>query len=410
MQTRFSHSSLASFRQCPRKYKFEKIEKPEVVRKLMDHNYLGSTVHRQLRLAYQWAFEGKLYPLETALEKYEAEWEGPVREKVVVGSDHLTVDDSIAAGRKILTTFYERYQPFDQGTLLGAEKNINFQLPRCPATFNARVDRILKRDDGVVEIADYKTGKKLVAGHRDPGFRYQMAMYELAVRYIYPQFEKIEQAQYYLRHDEVIRYEMPEEELDELAEEFRVEVLDVHRAERLDDWPTHEGGLCDYCDYRELCPAKRHRRALEDEEGSEEQDDFESAAELADRFIEVDTRIKALKAEHAALKEDVKRAARDLELTKLSGDRGDVKVSIRPVEKFLTKSADPAAHAELSALVRAWEDMELCLKLDERALKEVFQKGRLGPEREEQLKAYLVRQDDVRVTVKLREAEDDTDE
>ena len=46
---------------------------------------------------------------------------------------------------------------------------------------------------------------------------------------------------------------------------------DLHRPPSLslpgrdDDFPVRESALCDYCPYFELCPAKRHRRAIEDE-------------------------------------------------------------------------------------------------------------------------------------------------
>jgi putative RecB family exonuclease len=407
MIRRFSHSSLDTYRQCPRKFKFQKIEKVEVPRQLLAHNYLGTTVHTQLAAAYRWAHDGKSYPLDDMLANYEADWEESVRRRVVPGAEHLTVDDYIEAGRKMLRAFHVRFQPFDRGVLLGAEMNLPFELERCPAGFTTRVDRVMKRPDGVYEICDYKTGKEMARGPSDPNFRQQMGMYQLAVQKTWADFEPIEISQYFLRHEEFVRCRLRPDELDELAEQFRAEVAEIFHAEKIDDWPTREGGHCRFCDYESLCPAKRHRKVLE-EEG--EEDDTVSpsalAAELADRYLEIDGQKKTLEAELKALREELIQIARDLELSRIVGNRGDVTVSIRPTEKFPTKSRDPLALAELTALVRGW-GLDTCLKLDDTALKSLYTKGRLTADQLASLEEFITLEEGVTVRAVPRDSEED---
>ena len=409
MSTQYSISRLGTFRSCPRKYKFQYIEKIKIPDRVSAVLYMGSAVHRQLAKAYTLGSDGVLYPIEDMVGAYKAEWEKTGREKIEVAGDYLTADDYIRNGEEMLRRFYEKYQPFNQGKLLGAELFLRFQLPGAPYRFVAVIDRLWKRDDGVVEICDYKTGKNLPQGRRDPYFYRQMGLYQLAVMSIYPQFEQIELAQYFLKHDEIISHRMSPDELDELAEEMRQDVLQIIHAERLDDFPTQEGGHCNYCEYDHLCPAKRHRLIIDaEEEASEtERASMESAAELADKYVDLDTQLKQLKAEHDALKEDIIRAAHDLGLDKLAGRDADIAVKSSQDEQFVGKSADPQAFIQLTKLVRDWQ-LDECLTLDTRALmKEFYRTERLSPEQLDELRKYVVSKKSRRVTIRRRRKADE---
>jgi RecB family exonuclease len=404
MPTQYSVSRLGTFRTCPRKYKFQYIEKIRIPDRVSAVLYMGAAVHRQLAKAYTLGSDGVLYPLEDMVGAYKAEWEKTGKEKIEVASDQLTVDDYIRNGEEMLRRFYEKYQPFNQGKLLGAELFLRFQLPGAPYRFVAVIDRLWKRDDGVVEICDYKTGKNLPQGPRDPYFYRQMGLYQLAVKSIYPQFEQIEQAQYFLKHDEIISHRMSTDELDELAEEMRQDVLQTIQAERLDDFPTQEGGHCNYCEFVRLCPAKRHRLIIDaEEEASEtEKASMKSAAELADKYVAVDGQLKQLRAEHDALKEDIIRAASDLGFDTLAGRDADIAVRSAQEEQFAGKSADPQAFIQLTKLVRDWQ-LDECFTLDTRALmKEFFRTERLSPERLDELRKYVVSRESHRVTIRRR--------
>ena len=390
MLTKYSHSSLETFRQCPRLYWFRKIEKPPVPKQLYAHNHLGNAVHEQLKIAYQWALENKLYPLDEMLRGFESAWDGGILEKVVVASENQAIDDEIESGRRMLRIYHKQYQPFDQDQLKLAEQMLSFELPNCPAGFHAKPDRVSQRKDGVVEICDYKTGKQMVAGATDRKFRLQMGLYQLGVQAAFPQFEQIEVAQYFLRHDEVVRCRLRPDELDELAEQFRSELHQIANAERLDDWPEKESGLCRFCDYAHICPKKRHQAALEAEDDTGEPTSAEQAAELADKYLLWNGQKKTAEAKLRELRDGLVTAAKDLGASKLYGSDGHVLVSIKNAEKLPTKKEDPSGQAEVTALVRSWgEEMELCLKLDDRALLEVVRKGRLVPEKLEQLQQYL---------------------
>ncbi|MCP4684012.1 MAG: PD-(D/E)XK nuclease family protein [bacterium] len=399
MLSRYSHSALGTFRSCPRKYKFARIDKVEVPPRLEAHTLLGNIVHRHLKDLYRWAADGKLYPLEDLLKAYSSDWEKESR-NVEVSSEHMTVDDYIAKGSEMLTNYYRKFQPFEEAKLLGAEMRLNFELPGTRYPVLAIVDRLHRRPDGVVEICDYKTGRNLPNGPGDPSFKRQMGLYQLGVQAKFPHFEKIELVQYFLQHEESIPSVLRPDELEELTEQFRVEILETINAELNDDFPTQESGLCNFCEYFHLCPAKRHRQTIEAEEQSgNENTPAQLAAAKADRFVDITAKMKELKNEQTALREELVAAARELDVTRISGTDSDVSVRIRPEFKLPTKTSDPDKFAELSFLASQW-GLDECFTLDGRILlKEISAKGKLSAERQDKLGEFISEIESSRVSV-----------
>jgi RecB family exonuclease len=127
--------------------------------------------------------------------------------------------------------------------LIGVEMGIDFTLPDTSFVFRSIIDRALKISEGVLEIADYKTGGGNLPAADDPSFRTQMGLYQLAVQARYPQFREIELAQYWLKHDEEVRTRLRPEELDELTLQLKDEVVATRMAEQMNDWPTKESNL-----------------------------------------------------------------------------------------------------------------------------------------------------------------------
>ncbi|MEW5795778.1 MAG: PD-(D/E)XK nuclease family protein [Candidatus Zixiibacteriota bacterium] len=401
MADRLSHSSLGVFRQCPQKYKFEKVDKLKVPKPVYAHQVIGNAVHRQVRKAYEWGAEGRLYPLEEMLAAFDQEWEGPKRDKVTPANEGRTIDDDIARGRRMLERFYERHKPFNRGTHLFAEKTFSFFLPNCPVRFDARVDRVWKREDGVYEISDFKTGK--IVGPQDPGFRLQMGFYQLALQESFPD-RTYEVAQYFLEYDEVVSYRMRPDELEELAEQFRAEAHEISRAERMGEWPPNPTSLCAWCEFARLCPAMKHKLVMESAQETTEKATFQEAARLAEECLDLHARKKELEGEYALLRERLIQSAKELRLSRFDTAQGYVSVKISRSEHIDSRTEEPARHAALTALVRAWDDhvRDVCLRLDDAALLKLHQKGRLNPTQESQLAEFLSIKESAKVIPHLK--------
>jgi len=412
MLNQYSHSALNCFRTCPMQFRFRYVDKIKIPRRVSADAYLGNAVHRVLKPVYEWAADGKLYPLDRLLQVYKTEWDKPERKDIEVSAEHMTVDDYIENGKKMITEYYEQYKPFDHDILLGAELKRYFTLPGTPFKFNAIIDRLSKRSDGTVEIADYKTGR-LSQGVQDPAFKRQMGLYQLAVQAAYPQFEEIEVSQYFLKYGEAIRHRLTPDEIDEISEQIRQDVVATINAERLDDFPAKEGPLCNYCDYQHLCPAKRHRLLLEAEsesDGDNQKETALSAAELTDRYIEADREEKSWKQEKDALRRDIISAARDLNLSKLSGHKGDLSLSHKRDEKLPSKSKAREQFETLSCLLRDWGFEDYFELNGNEFMKQVYRKGILKPEQLEQLAPFVSEDDSYRFRIQRRHEEDESSE
>ncbi|MCD6249613.1 MAG: PD-(D/E)XK nuclease family protein [candidate division Zixibacteria bacterium] len=398
MLSKFSHSSLGTFRQCPKKFWFCYVERVKLPHRVFAHLQLGSIVHRQLATLYQQALDGKVYSREELIASYKNDWDQLDKTKLEVVAEHMGVDDYIENGSRMLGTYYDNFQPFDQGILIMAEGNVNFQLPGTNIMFTARIDRVLKRSDGVLEICDYKTGGQALPSARDASFREQMGLYQLAIQDRYPQYEDVELVQYALKYKEAVSCRFRPDELDELTEQFRSEVNQIINAERYDDWPERESVLCRFCDYAHLCPRKRHQAALESEDDPE-RTSAEQAAGLVDQYLDWNDKKKEAEAELKMLRKELIVTAKDLGVSKLYSSEGYVTVSVRPATKLPTRTNNPTAFAQLVYLVREKWKLEECLTLDATALlKDFYGKGKLTDEQVGELEPHIIRKDDVRVT------------
>jgi len=407
MVSRFSHSALSSFRSCPRKFKFQYIEKPTVPKRVTPDTYLGQVVHRVLSNLYNLGADGIVLPLEEVIAQYDKDWDKLNPLAITTISEHYTVDDYVRLGREMLTKHYERYQPFNQNTLLGTELRLTFQLPETPFKLLAIIDRLTKLEDGTVQICDYKTGKRPSLPSA-PAFRYQMGIYQLAVQSSWPDYQSIELVQHFLRQDEIIRHRMSPDDLDLLGEDLRTQIYEIYQAEKLDDFPPRETGLCNYCEYIELCPAKRHRLLLESQDVDEISDlpPEKRAWDLSSQYIEVSQKYGESKALRESLKVDIVELARESGFTSMEGQGGKVNISLARKEKLVTKSEDKKAFADLSFLAREL-GLDDYFVLDGRALmKEIIQKQRLNEEGLEKLRKFVARKEESRVTVKLDKNDD----
>ena len=400
MSMSYSYSSLGSFRNCPRQFKFGKIDKVKVPRKVNIEAYLGNVIHRVLQQLYNRGANNKLMPLEDALKFFDEEIEKVDRENIAVISDYLGIDDYLEQGREMLTNHYEKYKPFDQGTQYGTEATLRFNLPGTNFNFIAKIDRLWKNENGKIEICDFKTGKSLPRTD-DINFFHQMGLYQLAVMKNYPMLEEIEVAQYFLRFGEVVRDIITPDRLEILVEDIKQEIFAIQDAIKFDNFPANESPLCNYCDYFNLCPAKRHKIFLEKDDESDNRDKqklaFDKTTEYLDKYIQS----KTLKAELDALKDDLGKLSVDLDQTKFEGKGGSVKVSCKTDEKFITKSRSESDYADLTAL--AWElGLDNYFTINARSImKEVYKKNLLEPEQMEKLKKYIIIEESVRVSPKV---------
>jgi putative RecB family exonuclease len=383
----FSYSRIGTFKNCPRQYKFAYIEKPAVEKPVSVEAKLGSSVHFSLEKLYKYLVNGKILDKSVLLEDYMKRWEDQDRDRIKVVREYMDVDDYIKVGASALEKYYDRYHPFDGGEVLGLEKNISFPLdPPNRFTIRSKLDRIMRRADGTVEIIDYKTGGMLPS-QQDIDRDVQMGLYQIGLQHLWPQYEKVELKQIWMRQQTELVTVMPAARLEEIRYAVYQDILAIENARRLDDFPPKESSLCDWCVYFDLCPAKRHRLALD--RNDVEEFDAARGEKLAEDYLRINEQKKKLEAELKALREDILRYSEQTELTRLDSKIGHVRVSSSEAEGFPSMSEDENAFVRISVLARQ-AGLEECFKLDGNALyKEYFLKERLDAGMMEKLRQFL---------------------
>ncbi len=412
MKKIFSHSQLDTYSKCPKQYKFKYIDRVEVEKMVSVEIVTGQILHSCLEKIYEVADVRRALSLEEVMIRYDAAWAAIAQKSLKVSDASLGVQDYIERGREALTKFHNQYYPFDDGVTLDVELRVTATLdPEGEYKVQGQVDRLRRRPDGVVEIVDYKFKKGIPRQDeldRDP----QMGLYHLAVKQNWPNFDKIEVRQIYLRQNEEFHTAFSEELLEDFRHEIIQQMREVRRAALHDDFPTRESALCRWCPYVPVCPAFRHRNELSGDEVSES---ALSGRELADRFLTLKRQVKNDEAELEALKADIVRLSREQQWSTLEGEQGKLRITDREVEKFPTKKVDEDSVLEISEIIRQAHHENPALMLDSyfdvnlRSLyKDGYAKQALPEDLLQKLAQYVIKRREPVVRTSYAVGEDDT--
>ncbi|MDH4016164.1 MAG: PD-(D/E)XK nuclease family protein, partial [Actinomycetota bacterium] len=142
--------------------------------------------------------------------------------------------------------------PFDQDETLGIERRVVFHLDdEKRYGLQGIIDRIVRTRDGVIEIHDYKTGAYVPSQKKLDEDR-QLALYQIGVARELGEDAPIRLVWHYLAKNKRCVSERTPEQLDALRSET-IELIDRIEAEK--EFEASKNRLCDWCEFREVCPA-----------------------------------------------------------------------------------------------------------------------------------------------------------
>ena len=165
--------------------------------------------------------------------------------------------DLFDAGIQIIEDFYDRYSD-TQFHVFEKEMGFNFIIGNY--SIIGYMDRVDLYDD-MVEIVDYKTGKREVA-QKDISKNLQLGIYAIAASLAFPG-KKIKGSLHYLRSGRIKSHEYSDEDLENIKNELinRINVI----INDLNFSPTKNERVCSFCDHAKsgACPtgAGRLRRS-----------------------------------------------------------------------------------------------------------------------------------------------------
>jgi len=254
----YSHSRINCFETCPLKYKYEYVEKMEIEELEGIEAFLGSRVHEAMMKIYQDVKFAKLTTLEEVLAYYNEQWKKSWHENIHIVRDEYTEENYRNMGEKFITMYYKRHHPFEEGVVIGLEERVLISLnPEGSYRLQGYVDRLMKVEDGIYEIHDYKT-----SGHLPPQEQIdqdrQLALYSIAVKHRFPDAKEIELVWHYLAFDQEIRSSRTEEQISKLKDDVNDIIQKIELAEQTNSFPAKESNLCAWCSYGPLCPIQAH--------------------------------------------------------------------------------------------------------------------------------------------------------
>lgn len=248
----FSHSRISTFNNCALNYKFRYVDKLPSEDEGLEA-FMGQRVHEALEFLYQGVQRGQTPLLDEVLDYFEKRWKDTDSPKVVPRKRGSSKATAILDSRKQIEDYYQAHEPFSQGQILLLEGRIKFYLgqeERVP--FQSILDRLMKAEDGALEIHDYKTGRRMPTQQNLDKDK-QLSLYEIAVREKFGHDGEIRLVWHYLAHRKVLLSHRSSSQLEDAETQTLAAVHKVIEARQKRLFPPGPGPLCYYCSYRRAC-------------------------------------------------------------------------------------------------------------------------------------------------------------
>jgi putative RecB family exonuclease len=246
----YSHSRLATFEDCPKRFEYRYVLKIPTETEGIEA-FVGKRVHDVLERLYIAAGKGQVPSIDKVIYRYEQLFEEHYNAgRVRIVREGTPVDFYRDYGKRCLTDFYRRHYPFDGDETLGLEHRVLFSLDdNDEYRLQGIIDRVTRAPDGAIEIQDYKTGKRLPT-QADLDEDRQLALYQIGLMDRYPG-QPIRLVWHFLKHDKLLKSTRSAEQLEALREKT-IDVIDRVRSES--ELKPQRSGLCDWCEYNDRCP------------------------------------------------------------------------------------------------------------------------------------------------------------
>ncbi len=368
--SKFSPSKLDCYKECARRYQYRYVDKISRRRKTPE-TVVGVAVHAAFEELYGLVSGGKVPALAEVQALYAAALDAEWDETVVLKDPRFTRDDWKNVGAQCVDLYYAAHRPFTEDRTVAVEKRVGFPLTVEGHEYRIEgfVDRLSLAPDGVFEIHDYKTAKSLPnQEHADADW--QLALYELAVRREWPDAKGVRLKWHYVRHGKTLTSVRDEAARARLLEDVAKTIAAIKHDH---EFAPNPGPLCDWCEYKDLCPVFKHEvkvAALPPEERKRE-----DGVRLVDALAEIEAKRRRLKDELKTLdleKEGVDKALAEFAeregASVVAGTAAQASVTVKEEIHLPTKTGEAEKHAALEKDARATPLWPEVARLDAHAL------------------------------------------
>lgn len=363
----YSNSQLGTYEDCPLKYKLRYRDK---IKRDVDsvEAFLGSRVHDTLEKCYNDLKLTKVNSLPDLLAYYNRIWHENWYDSIIIVKQELTQEHYRALGEKLIENYYKRYSPFSADITIQTEMRVGFSLD-ADNEYRMRgyIDRLSRTQDGTYEIHDYKTSAYL-PGQEDADKDRQLGLYHIGIQKRWPDVKNIRLIWHYLAFDvELVSYRTPEA-ISSLIESTKSLIDEIESAQ---DFPPKESRLCDWCEYPDLCPRRKHLHKVEALPVNEYLS--EPGVVLANKYAELKNQETSVKGEMEKVREAMLDYARREGVEVIKGSDHKVMVTLDERLKFPGKK--DAERLELDTVIKKADRWDEVSELDTTALGRVIDKG-----------------------------------
>ncbi|RMF54595.1 PD-(D/E)XK nuclease family protein [Candidatus Woesearchaeota archaeon] len=388
----YSHSKLSTFEQCRLKFKFNYIDKIKTEIEQTVEAFLGSLVHATLEKLYNDLKFQKINSLQDLLDFFNKEWEKNWNDSILIVRDEYDKENYRKMGEKFITDYYNRFKPFDQDRTIATEQHVIINIGDY--TVEGYIDRIADEGNGVYAIHDYKTSNTLMTQDRADEDR-QLALYALAVKELYKDCKEVKLIWHFLAFDKDVVSKRTDEQLMKLKSEI---ISLIKQIENNTDFPPSVSRLCDWCEFRPICPQFKHLFELEKKEPNEFLSD--SGVKLVNEYAETKEQIDMLEEKLEKIREALVAFAKKENVEQVFGS--NVIASIKEYPKLsYPKRNDPRQKEFLSTIkqVGLWGKLAT---VDVYELTKMINRGELHEDIIKLLEKFIDRDKIQRVSLKKK--------
>lgn len=392
----YSHSRLETYESCPLKFKYQYVDKVEIEKVDSIEAFLGSRVHEALEQLYRNKLNAKVWSKEELLNFYKNDWRKQDSGSLHIVNKQFSQEDYFNQGVKALSDYWDRYHPFDGEKTIAIEQRIELYLDDAKQfKLQGFIDRISKTPEGVWQIRDYKTKRSLPTLQEAKVDR-QLALYQIGLQNMWSGTDQVELIWHYLLFDEEIRSTREKSDLEKLKIETIHLIQKVEKSIEENDFPLRESRLCDWCDYFDICPAKKHIAAVAELPPHEFKEDegvklVDSYSKLLVERSRLNLELKRLEEQLEALQEEVFRYAKQFGAERLIGSDRELKVTVRDTFRApsSTEKGEKELRAQLEQVLKRTNFWEQVSQLNSQRLIKLFEEGDLPQFVRTQIEPFL---------------------
>ena len=246
-ELRLSPSRVNDFQNCPQLYKYRAIDKLAEKPSLDAHR--GTLVHTVLHDLFDSPPAKRT--LETAIELLPSRWVTQLHESPELQGLITSEKEWLDRAGSLLETYFHLEKP---ETFEATHREIHLECDLTEKLYlHGYVDRLDVAPTGEVRIIDYKTGKAPKPGWEEKAL-FQLRVYALLYWKREGVLPKLLQL-IYLGDGKLVKNSPTQKDLDATESTLISIAEQIWSATDKDDWKPKPSRLCDWCSFKDICPA-----------------------------------------------------------------------------------------------------------------------------------------------------------